>query len=153
MSLPRISIVGTVGVPGNYGGFETLAENLVRFHSEQSRSVELSVYCSSKSLDKLPRQFAQTELRYIRLDANGLQSIPYDVLSLIDSVRQRTDVVLLLGVSGALSLPFIRAFSNCKIITNIDGIEWKRAKWNWVARLILRLSESAARSMVSCCRR
>ena len=29
-----ISIVGIVGLPGSYGGFETLAENLIRYKNE-----------------------------------------------------------------------------------------------------------------------
>ena len=83
-------------------------------------------------------------MRYIGLDANGPQSIPYDILSLFDAVRRRTDVILLLGVSGALALPLVRVFSRTRIVTNIDGIEWKREKWTGLARLILRLSERAA---------
>jgi glycosyltransferase involved in cell wall biosynthesis len=51
---------------------------------------------------------------------------------------------LLLGVSGALALPLVRLFSKAYIVTNIDGIEWKREKWNGVARLYLRASEWAA---------
>lgn len=36
MSNNKIAIVGAVGVPANYGGFETLAENLVRCHDALS---------------------------------------------------------------------------------------------------------------------
>ncbi len=32
----NIAILGTVGVPANYGGFETLDENLVRYHDAAS---------------------------------------------------------------------------------------------------------------------
>lgn len=144
MARPVCSILGTVGVPGNYGGFETLAENLVRFHERHDLDVALSVYCSAKASKTHPGQFRQAELRYIGLDANGPQSIPYDILSLFDAVRRRTDVILLLGVSGALALPFIRVISRSRIVTNIDGIEWKREKWTGLARLILRWSERAA---------
>ena len=47
--MKKISILGTVGIPASYGGFETLAENLVRNHHEQEQQGELTVYCSSKS--------------------------------------------------------------------------------------------------------
>jgi glycosyltransferase involved in cell wall biosynthesis len=66
------------------------------------------------------------------------------MVSLLDAIRNRTDVILLLGVSGALALPLVRAFSRVRIVTNIDGIEWQRAKWRGLARLILRWSERAA---------
>lgn len=142
---PRgIAIIGTVGVPARYGGFETLVENLVRFHACDTRRMALSVYCSSKSYRARPSTFKQADLRYIGLDANGPQSIPYDILSLFDAARRRDDVILLLGVSGALALPLVRVLSRCKVITNIDGIEWKREKWTGLARLILRWSERAA---------
>jgi len=142
--MTKIAIVGTTGVPGNYGGFETLAENLVRFHHENVRGGRLSVYCSAQAFDTRPSQYLGADLRYINLNANGPQSIPYDILSLFDAVWRRTDVIVLLGVSGALALPLIRAVSRARILTNIDGIEWKREKWHGLARLILRWSERAA---------
>jgi hypothetical protein len=52
--------------------------------------------------------------------------------------------MLILGVSGSFFLPIIRLLYRGKIITNIDGIEWKRNKWNWFARLVLRSSEKMA---------
>ena len=141
---PNWSILGTVGVPGRYGGFETLAENLVRYHSRRGLRVNLSVYCSTKEFEEYPEEYLGSELRFVRLSANGPQSIPYDVFSLFDAVRRKTDGILLLGVSGALALPLIRALSKCRIVTNIDGIEWRREKWRGFPRLILRWSERAA---------
>ena len=138
------SILGTVGVPGNYGGFETLAENLVHFHESQYSDVSLDVYCSSKSFEVHAPKLKNANLFYINLEANGPQSVLYDTVSLFQAVRRRSDVILLLGVSGALALPLVRLLSQCQIITNIDGIEWRRAKWRRLARLILRWSERSA---------
>ena len=45
----KIAIIGTVGVPANYGGFETLTENLVKYHDALSIQSLLTIYCSSKS--------------------------------------------------------------------------------------------------------
>ena len=59
-------------------------------------------------------------------------------------MRYGHDRILLLGVSGALVLPMIRLVSRTRIITNIDGIEWKREKWRPFARMVLRASEWAA---------
>jgi glycosyltransferase involved in cell wall biosynthesis len=83
-------------------------------------------------------------LRYSRLKANGAQSVLYDVVTLTDAARRGNDAVLLLGVSGALILPFIRLLSPMRIVTNVDGIEWRRDKWKGLARRFLRLSEWAA---------
>jgi glycosyltransferase involved in cell wall biosynthesis len=144
MPSAKLSILGTVGVPGNYGGFETLAENLVRHHAALELDTHLTVYCSSKSFPEQRSKFYDADLRYINLYANGPQSIPYDILSLFSAVRHKSDVILLLGVSGALALPFIRLISRARILTNVDGIEWKREKWRGLARMILKWSEFAA---------
>jgi glycosyltransferase involved in cell wall biosynthesis len=140
----RIAILGTVGVPGRYGGFETLAENLVRFHARMENATGLSVWCSGKDNTAHPERFESADLRYVKLRANGVQSILYDVVSLWQAVQSGHDRILLLGVSGALVLPLIRLISRARIVTNIDGIEWKREKWSRLARAVLRSSEWAA---------
>lgn len=140
----KIAIIGTVGIPANYGGFETLAENLARYHQHTNNSSSLTVWCSSKGLRDKPDHYLSASLRYINLNANGLQSIPYDILSLLQVILMRHDRVLILGVSGALFIPFVRMFSRTIIITNIDGIEWRRSKWGKMAKAFLRLSEAVA---------
>ena len=140
----KIALLGTVGVPGRYGGFETLAENLVHYHARTNRAADLTVWCSSKDNSEQPSRFESADLRYINLKANGMQSIPYDAVSLVQAVRTGHDSIILLGVSGAMVLPLIRIISKARIVTNIDGIEWKREKWNWLARAFLRASEWAA---------
>lgn len=140
----KIAILGTVGIPGRYGGFETLAENLVRHHNVTAKDAILTVWCSSHANSDQPTHFESAKLRYIGLKANGIQSIAYDAFSLLDSILTGHDRILLLGVSGAMFLPFVRLFSRARIVTNIDGIEWKREKWNGLARAFLWASEWAA---------
>jgi glycosyltransferase involved in cell wall biosynthesis len=41
-------------------------------------------------------------------------------------------------------LPIIRLFSKARVVTNIDGLEWKRAKWNYFIKKFLKLSERMA---------
>lgn len=137
----KISIVGIVGVPANYGGFETLVDNLVRYHHTRHKHEEITVYCSRNDYPDLVPEFLSAELKYIPLSANGVQSIIYDIWALFSAVLNRSDIILLLGVSGAIALPLVRLFSSAKIITNIDGIEWRRKKWNRFAKWFLRVSE------------
>ncbi|MGR3592238.1 MAG: DUF1972 domain-containing protein [Limimaricola soesokkakensis] len=139
-----IAVIGTMGVPASYGGFETLAQNLVENHAQNSRSSELTVYCSTLAYESRPQALLNARLIYVPLNANGAQSIFYDIISLFDAVRRRTDVLLVLGVSGALAFPIIRAISSARIVTNVDGIEWRREKWRGLAKVILRWSEAAA---------
>jgi glycosyltransferase involved in cell wall biosynthesis len=138
----RLAIIGTVGLPARYGGFETLAEKLVLALGDH---YDITVYCSGKRYGKRDRKerFAKARLKYLPLDANGVQSIPYDALS-IGHAMFTSDVLLVLGVAGGFMLPLVRWFTRKRIIVSIDGIEWKRAKWNTAARLFLWWSERLA---------
>ena len=136
----KVHIVGAVGIPAKYGGFETLAENLT---VRNSQSYEFSVYCSTKVHLNNLKQHNSARLIRVPLQANGIQSIPYDILSMLHASR-KSDVLLILGVSGCSFLPVFRLFFHKKIIVNIDGLEWKRAKWSDPARSFLKYSEKMA---------
>jgi glycosyltransferase involved in cell wall biosynthesis len=133
----NISIVGTVGLPANYGGWETLADNLVK---QLSDKFDITVYCSAPLSDTSIRECNGAHLKYINLKANGIQSIPYDIVSIYHSLKF-ADYILILGVSGCIFLPFVRFFGNSKVIVNIDGIEWRREKWGFFAKHFLKFSE------------
>ena len=140
--MKRIAIVGSVGVPANYGGFETLTQNLVE---QLADSNEITVFCSGKAYAKSERKksYKGAKLKYVPLSANGLSSVLYDYISILWSLFC-ADTILILGVSGCTLLPIIRLFTRKKIIVNIDGLEWRRKKWNKIARWFLRLSEMFA---------
>ncbi len=139
----HIAILGTVGVPACYGGFETLAEQLVRHHKTTGRTERLSVACSAPAFDVRPAQFESADLCYLPLRANGAASVPYDILSLLRANWAGADVALMLGVSGAMALPFL-ASGNMRVIAHIDGQEWRRAKWPRPVRKFLKLCERLA---------
>lgn len=136
----NVSIIGTAGIPAKYGGFETLAENLVL---NIPPDVRYTVFCSKKFYtSKIVNNYKNTGLCYINLSPNGISSILYDFISMCRSMQ--SNVMLILGVSGCLFLPFIRLLYRGKIITNIDGLEWQRDKWNPIVKSFLRYSESQA---------
>ncbi|WP_318469414.1 DUF1972 domain-containing protein [Photobacterium leiognathi] len=139
--MKKISILGTVGIPACYGGFESLVENLTK---DSSKNIKYTVYCSSNSYKNKVKEYNNASLIYLPLDANGVKSIPYDILSMISCLFKKPDVTLILGVSGCIFLPFYRLLSKSKIITNIDGLEWKRDKWGKFARKFLKFSEVLA---------
>ncbi|MET3538987.1 DUF1972 domain-containing protein [Chryseobacterium limigenitum] len=138
----KVAIIGTVGLPAKYGGFETLTAHLVE---ELADTYDFTVYCSSKKYTKEERikSWKGAKLKYLPLDANGIQSIPYDTWSIFHALF-RSDVLLVLGVAGAWLLPFVKLFTRKKIIISIDGIEWKRDKWSLPAKLYLWWAEKLA---------
>jgi glycosyltransferase involved in cell wall biosynthesis len=137
----KVSIVGTVGIPACYGGFESLVENLTL---NSSADVQYTIYCSSKNYKEKLAYHNNAELVYIPLKANGVSSIPYDIWSLIKCCIQKPDVIVVLGVSGCIFLPLFRLLSRSYVVTNIDGLEWKRDKWGKWTRHFLKWSESLA---------
>ncbi|WP_272691379.1 DUF1972 domain-containing protein [Providencia sp. PROV132] len=137
----NIAIIGTAGIPACYGGFETLVENLTRL---SSNNIRYTVYCSSTLYKSKKQNHNNAELYYVPLNANGIQSIFYDGYSIFHSIFHKRDIILILGVSGCIFLPLARLFSKTKIITNIDGLEWKRSKWGNLTRRFLKFSEYLA---------
>ena len=136
----KVHIIGVVGLPAIYGGFETLAEYLTRHLSTR---YDFTVYCSSKSYKNQLGEYNGAKLVFLPLNANGVQSIPYDILSILKALRY-ADTLLILGVSGCISLPLVKMISRKKIVVNIDGLEWKREKWNKFAKWFLKFSEKLA---------
>ena len=141
-----VAIIGTQGIPAQYGGFEMLAQNLAKHLSKQH---SLIVYCSSKAYDERIPLYLGAKLEYIPLNANGPQSIIYDLWSMLRAIP-KADILLILGVSGCIFLPIIKLFSKKKIIVNLDGIDWKRQKWKWFARGYLKISERIAAKYADC---
>ena len=138
--MKRVAIIGTVGIPACYGGFETLAENLVRFCD---KDIAYTVWCSSKAYPERLQQYNGAQLRYLPFKANGAQSPLFDLASMLGALRN-CDTMLILGVSGCLFLPLIRLLFKGKIVVNIDGLEHRREKWGNRARKFLLASEKAA---------
>ena len=139
--MKKVAIIGTQGVPANYGGFETLVENIIGDNC--SNGIEYTVFCSSKDMPTKIKEHKGARLKYVCFKANGVQSIPYDIVSMMRAICGY-DAILILGVSGCIFLPVLKLFCRKKIIVNIDGLEYRRAKWkNWVKRF-LKLSEKIA---------
>lgn len=139
--MKKIAIIGIVGVPANYGGFETLVENIIGENA--SEDVEYTVFCSSKIYEDHRESYKGAKLKHIGLDANGIQSTLYDIMATLRT-SNKYDIALVLGVSGCLFLPFFRLWFRNKLIVNIDGLEHKRGKWGTFAKWFLKQSEAMA---------
>lgn len=133
----KIAIVGTQGVPNQYGGFETLASFLAKYLSNQ---MDITIYCSSKDLSGKPTHFQQARLKYIPISSHGFAGMLYDMISLYQALK-KNDVVLFLGFGAGYLLPFLTKKQQNKIILNFGGLDWKRNKWSFVAKQIIHLSE------------
>lgn len=129
MRKKKVAIIGTNGLPANYGGFETLAENLV---IQLGSDYDFIVYCSKKQKTKR-KYFADARLIHIPLDGNGFQGVFYDLLSLFQAWFT-VDTILYLG-PGVGAILFLNKLFKTKLIVNHGGLnEWEREKLSWIQK-------------------
>lgn len=131
----RLAIIGTRGIPNNYGGFETLVEFLVDY---LAKDIEITVFCSSIDLPGKMNEYKGAKLRYIPITSHGSKGILYDSISLLLAVKNY-DKILLLGFGGGFIIPLLKKYKN-KIILNIGGLDWKRDKWSIGAQKAIKLA-------------
>lgn len=145
MKCKKIFIVGIVGVPANYGGFETLVEQLL-IQWKGCTDIEITVFCSNRATAVKKTHHNGARLIYLPLSANGVWSVAYDALSMLIACVKRADSILVLGVSGGLAIPLVRILSCSRVIVNLDGYESGRAKWGKIASIFLKVSTWAAKT-------
>jgi glycosyltransferase involved in cell wall biosynthesis len=132
----KIAIIGTRGIPNNYGGFETLAEYLaINLFSE----IEITVFCSTKDLSTKLSEYHGARLKYVNVSSHGAWGILYDSISLLKSYLY-FDKVLMLGFGCGFILPFLKKHKD-KFIVNFGGLDWKRSKWSYIEQRLIKFSE------------
>jgi glycosyltransferase involved in cell wall biosynthesis len=131
MAKPSLVILGTRGIPASHGGFETFAEKLALFLV--GRGWHVAVYCQNEVAVVNERirtsLWNGVELIHVDVASRGPRAtLEFDWHCVRDAAR-RDSVSLVLGYNGAVFLPYLR-LSGRKVLTNMDGIEWKRPKWS-----------------------
>ena len=131
----KLAIIGTNGVPNQYGGFETLVEFLAKYLNNR---FDITIYCSKTQKTRV-QEYCGCKLKYLPLSANGAQGILYDALSVAITSR-KFDRVLILGCSSILTIRLFRHYRR-KFILNIGGVDWRRNKWGKVAKWMIHTAE------------
>ena len=135
----RIALLGTRGIPANYGGFETFAEEIsVRL---AARGHHVTVYSRERHHLPVHRGVSITYLPSIR--HKYLDTLAHTFLSTIHLVFHRADVALYCNAANAIFTVFPR-LTGIPVALNVDGVERKRKKWNVLARTWYRISERLA---------
>lgn len=144
----KIAIIGTVGVPACYGGYETLVENLLDY--KQKADICYQIYCSSKSYKEKKKEYKGAKLVYLPFKANGAQATIYDILSLIHGYFT-CDKMLVLGCFSSIILPITKMFSSKKVIINLDGLDDQREKFNSIKQKIIGFGRKCAAKYAHVC--
>ena len=135
----RIAILGTRGIPANYGGFETFAEELSARLA--ARGHDVVVYCRSRSPQAAYRG---VRLQYLpTLRHKYLDTLAHAFVSTVHLLAHRVDAALYCNAANAIFTPWPRMVG-IPIALNVDGIERKRKKWNSLAKAWYLVSERLA---------
>ncbi|MFL6246924.1 MAG: glycosyltransferase [Thermoanaerobaculia bacterium] len=160
----KLAILGTRGVPPNYGGFETFAAELSTRLVQ--RGHEVWVYCrdnpssafgtfsphegrrlkpeGARRADEGSSASTWNGVHRIVLPAIGhkyLETVSHAFLSALDALRRDFDAVLVCNAANAFVLPLLRA-ARIPAAINVDGIERRRRKWNVLGRAVYSIGEA-----------
>ena len=149
MAVRHVFIVGSKGIPGAYGGYETFVDRLTECH-EGNPNIRYHVACKSNENG----EFEYHGARCFKVKVPNIgpaQAIWYDVAALsrcvsyIEEHRIEHPIVYVLACRiGPFCKHFHRRVRKLggELYVNPDGHEWARAKWSAPVRRYWRLSES-----------
>ena len=147
MEEKNVFIIGSNGIPANYGGFETFVENLT--YKKINNNIKYHVACLAKNNE----EFEYNNARCFNVNVPNIgpaKAIYYDLVALRRAIKyikknkiKNTTIYLLGSTIGA----FVGLYKNkikkigAKLYVNPDGCEWKRDKWNYFVKKYLKYSE------------
>jgi len=135
----KIAILGTRGIPANYGGFETFAEELST--RLVKRGHQVTVYGRTNNI-----RYRQPTYRGVRLvllptiPHKYFDTVAHTFLSVVHVLFQDAEVVLICNAANSL-FSFLPRLAGKKTAVNVDGLERQRSKWNALGRGWYRISE------------
>lgn len=135
----KIAILGTRGIPGRYGGFETLAEQLSKRLAAKGHAV--TVYCRrpfTTAQDVVDPRIRRVILPTI--SNKYLDTAFHTFLSAIHVIFIDVELVLICNVANS-AVAWIPRLFGIPTVLNVDGLDRKRRKWNLIARTYLYLCE------------
>jgi glycosyltransferase involved in cell wall biosynthesis len=139
--LMKIAVIGTRGIPAAYGGFETLAEELSARLAARGHAV--TVYARPGAVGA--RVAEHRGVRVVSLPTirqKYLDTVVHGFLSALHASREGYDAVLFCNAVNALACRLPRLLgAGTWIVLNVDGLERRRRKWNFLGKAAYALSE------------
>lgn len=145
--MKNVFIVGSKGIPANYGGFETFVEYLTK--NKVSDEIKYHVACLANQKE----EFEYNGARCFKVEVPNIgpaKAVYYDIAALkevyayvVENNIEDAIVYILACRIGPFLKKYVKLFheKNIKVFVNPDGHEFKRAKWNWFIRKYWKLSE------------
>ncbi len=139
----KLAILGTRGIPANYGGFETFAEELSTRLA--SRGHDVTVYCRSNNIRYPHPMYKGVKLTILpTVGTKYLDTVAHTFLSAVHLLfRDRVDGILMCNAANAV-FALVPKLRRMPVALNVDGIERLRKKWGPAGRVYYRISEYLA---------
>ena len=147
--MQHVFIIGSRGLPAQYGGFETFVDQLVSH--QVSPDIQYHVACLSNNQAYQHFDFKGVDCFTIKAPRLGpARVIAYDMMAINYALKHikkqgiEQPIFYVLGNTiGAFVAPFARKIHKMggRFYINPDGLEWKRAKWAKPIQAYLKYSE------------
>jgi len=135
----KIAILGTRGIPANYGGFETFAEQLGTRLA--ARGHDVTVYGRKHySTTSAPTYNGVNLVILPTIRHKYFDTVIHTLLSVLHAAPRRYDVILICNAANSI-FAFIPRLFGTSTLVNVDGLERKRKKWNWIGQKYYLISE------------
>ncbi len=138
----KLAILGTRGIPANYGGFETFAEELATRLA--ARGHDVTVYGRSNNVRHSQRIYKGVKLTILpTIGTKYLDTVTHTFLSVFHAFPQWFDCILMCNAANAI-FALVPRLSATPVALNVDGIERLRKKWGPAGRAYYWISEYLA---------
>ena len=135
----KIAILGTRGIPANYGGFETFAEECAA--GLVARGHDVTVYCRSHYVSKSLEMHRGARLVVLpTLKWKYADTVVHTGISIFHALFRPYDLILICNAANSIYAWLPRIFG-IPVVVNVDGIERLRRKWNWAGKTYYHLCE------------
>ena len=137
----RVGFIGGRGVVSKYSGIETYYEEAGSRLAELG--YEITVYCRSHFTPPLKKYRGMRVVRLPTIRSKHLETPLHTLLSTIHSLFRGYDIVHYHALGPSL-FSFIPRLWGTKTAVTVQGLDWRRKKWGWLAASLLRFGEQAA---------
>jgi glycosyltransferase involved in cell wall biosynthesis len=139
----NIAIMGIRGIPANYGGFETFTEELSTRLVQRGHRV--TVYCRSNIISYDGEFYRGVRLIVLpTISHKYLDTVAHTFLSVWHALLYENFDAILVCNSANSSFCFIPRLKGMPVALNVDGLEWRRKKWNRLGKWFYKVSEMLA---------
>lgn len=135
----KIAIMGIRGIPANYGGFETFAEEIAP--RLVTKGHDVTVYGRSNIIQHNSPYYKGVRLVILpTISHKYLDTVAHTFLCTLHSLRERYDAILVCNSANAYC-SFVPRLAGTPVAINVDGLEWQRSKWNKLGQWFYKMSE------------